>query len=120
MHNETVYCKECGEELAWWDQFTNMQYKEEWECTGEFRKKTDHLWRSKDGKMTLYARKPDKEHPIKVNSEMKYCALCRHTKYCRKCAYKLKFRCSAPRCKGIIRKVRNEDGTPTKYGHGGW
>ena len=124
MHNETVYCKECGKELAWWDKFTNIQYEDEYECDGKFRRLTSMVWKSKDGKNTLYARRRDvedrKKYPIEVKSKLLYCALYHKTKYCHSCARKLKYKCSRPRCTGVLRLVRRKDGKPTKYQHGGY
>jgi len=125
MRNETIYCKVCNKELAWWDMFTNLQYEDEYECQGKFRRLTHgKLWGTKDGKSFLHSRKRDaddiKEYPKEIKSETLPCALYHHTKYCESCARKLKYKCGRPKCKGILRLIRRRDDKPTKYGHGGY
>ena len=121
MRNRTVYCKVCDKKLAWWDMFTNLQYEDEYECLGEFRKKLTNVWVHKEGdqKIITHSRKkPRGAKPLK--SEMNPCSLYYHTKYCKSCVRKLKAKCVRPRCKGPIRLVRRKDGSSTKYTHGGW
>lgn len=121
MRNRDVICKDCGKKLAHWDMFSNLQFEEEWECIGKFRQKVEDHWRTKNGKGILISSTPDLEkYPILLKSQMNYCSLIYHTKYCRKCAYKRHFKCGRPRCKGRIVKVRKSDGGNTKYTHGGW
>lgn len=119
VRTRTVCCKICDKELAWWSMFDNIQYEEEWECLGKFRKKLKNAWISKDRKTITYSRKkPRGAKPLK--SEMSYCSLHYHTKYCKSCVRKIRFKCARPRCKGPIRLVRRENGTSTKHAHGGW
>lgn len=124
VRNRTVYCKVCGKELAWWDMFTNIQYEDEWECLGEFRKKLTNTWvyKEKDGnKITAHGHKTSPHPGAKpLKSEMSPCSLHYHTKYCTSCVRKIGFKCVRPRCKGKIRLVRRKDGSSTKYAHGGW
>ncbi len=121
MKNETVYCKDCREKIAWWDMYSNIQYEEEWECPAMFRQKVDgQCWRDKSGHNRLWARQPDAAHPYPVKSERNYCALIYNTKYCRKCAEKKHFHCGRPRCKGLLVKVRNKNGSSTEHTHGGF
>lgn len=125
VYSETVYCKECGKEIAFWDMFSNLQYEDEYECDGNFRKSTKgDLWKSKDGKHQLHAHKRDEEdkikYPILVKSETLLCALYHKTKYCKSCARKLKYKCGRARCRGILRLVRRKDGKTTKHQHGGF
>lgn len=128
VHNETVYCKKCGKELAWWDMFTNIQFKEEWECQGKFKKRVHNVYLDKERHRVakfIMDGGASKNKDIKLPSgakrvkyEMKSCALHNHTFFCRECSYKLKFKC--PICNSIIRKRKNKDGSGTKYDHGGW
>ena len=125
MRSEHIYCKVCGKELAWWNMFTNIQYEDEYECQGKFRRLTHgKLWKSKDGKSILHSSRKDtenkKEYPIEVKSEILPCALYYHTKYCKSCVRKIKYKCVRPRCKGKIVLVRRKDGKSTKYGHSGY
>ena len=109
--------------------FTNIQYEEEWECTGEFRKRVYNVYRDKTGsKVATFvmdggkSAKKDIKLPKgakRIKYEMKPCALYNKTKFCRKCAYKLHFKC--PVCGKVIRKTREKaTGKSTKYGHGGY
>jgi len=120
MRSEYVLCKDCGKQLAWWDKFTNLQFEEEWECPVMFRRKVKGFWGDKSGKYVLFSNEPDEKHPYPKKTEMNYCSLIHKTKYCRKCAEKRHFHCGRPRCKGKLVKVRNKDGSGTKYTHGGW
>lgn len=125
VKSRTVYCKVCGKKIAFWDMFHNLQYEDEYECFGEFRRKTrGNLWKSKDGKITLHSNRRDaenkKKYPIEVKYETLPCAIYYNTKYCKSCVRKIKYKCVRPRCKGPIRIVRRKDGKPTKYGHGGY
>ena len=115
-----VYCKDCGKHLSTWDMFHNAQCEEEWECNGKFRRKIDHHWRQPGTKNILVSHSPNDKYTIPVKSEVTYCSLHRNTKYCRTCAYRRHFKCGAPRCKGRLVKVRNKNGSYTKYTHGGW
>ena len=128
VHSETVYCKECRKELAWWDMFSNLQYDEEWECQGEFKERVHNVYINKEGyKIAEFVmdggasqgkdiKLPDGAKRVKY--EMKRCALHNRTFFCRKCAYKLKFKC--PKCGASIRKRKDKRGKGTKYDHGGW
>lgn len=121
MRNKTVYCKVCDKKLAWWDMFTNIQYEDECECLGKFRKKLTNVWISKDRKTTTHGgKKPPTPDATPLRSEMAHCSLHYHTKYCKSCVRKLKGKCVRPRCKGPVRLVRRKDGSVTKYGHAGW
>ena len=129
MRNRTVYCKVCGKELAWWDMFSNIQYEDEWECLGEFRKSVHNVFVDKKGdSVKIFVMdggagtkvKPPKPGMKRVKSEMKPCSLYYHTKYCTSCVKKIGFKCVRPRCKGKIRLVRRKNGSSTKYAHGGW
>ena len=121
MRNETVYCKVCGKKLAWWDMFTNIQYEDEYECQGKFRKKLVDVWISKDRKTTTHGgKKPPSPGAKLLKSEMNYRSLYYHTKYCKSCVRKIKGKCVRPRCKGPIRLTHRKDGSLTKYAHGGW
>ena len=129
MRTATVYCKVCGKKLAFWSMFDNLQYEEEWECLGEFRKKARNVFKSKDGRTCsmfimdggagtkLNPPRPDMK---RVKFEMQPCSLYYHTKYCSTCVRKIHFKCVRPRCKGPIRLVRRKNGSATKYTHGGW
>jgi len=111
MRNKTVRCKKCEIEIAHWDMFSNMQFEEEYECMQTYRRKLSaesRVFKMVKGKEALQ------------RSEIRYCSLDHNTKYCGGCARRLKYRCSRPRCKGVLRKVRNKDGSCTKYTHGGW
>lgn len=119
MRNETVFCKDCGKRLAWWDMFTNIQHDEEWECIGKFRRTLHNTWKSEDGKTILHAREPG-PGMVPLKSETSYCSLYYKTRYCKTCARRRHYSCGRPRCKGRIVKVRNRDGSATKHTHGGW
>lgn len=118
VRNVTVYCKDCGKELAWWDMFTNRQYEEEWECIGKFRRKILEFASTHNRKSRCTVQTG--EYQVPIHSEMAYCSLHRHTRYCRTCAYKRQFKCGAHKCTGQLVKVRNRDGSCTKHTHGGW
>ena len=130
MRNETVYCKDCGNKLAWWDMYTNIQHEEEWECDGQFRRKAHNVFVNPKTKARVACfvmdggagtvLPPPESDMKRVAYEMNYCALIYKTKYCRKCAEKRHFHCGGPRCKGHLVKVRNEDGSSTKHTHGGY
>ena len=121
VRSRTVCCIICNKKLAYWDMFSNLQYEDEWECLGEFRKKLTNVWISKDGKTISHGYKTAPSPGAKpLKSEMAPCSLHYHTKYCTSCVRKRHFKCVRPRCKGKIRLVRRKDGSSTKYTHGGW
>lgn len=129
MRSRTVYCKVCDKPLAFWDMFSNLQYEDEWECLGEFRRAVRNVFRDSKGKRvhvfvmdggagTIV--KPPEPGMKSVKYEMLPCSLYYHTKYCTSCVRRIKFKCVRPRCKGKIRMVRRKGGASTKYAHGGW
>ena len=129
MKTHYVFCKDCRKELAFWSMFDNLQYEEEWECNGKFRRKAHNVFKSKNGKrVSCFVMDGGANTVIdspesnmrRVKYEMWPCSLSRNTKYCRKCAQRRHFKCGAHKCKGKIVKVKNKDGTNTKHSHGGW
>lgn len=127
VHSETVCCKECGKEIAFWDMFSNLQREEEWECQGEFKKRVHNVYEKDGHKVASFVMDggvsagKDIELPEgakRVKYEMQSCALHNHTFFCRACAYQLRFKC--PKCGASIRKRKNKNGSGTKYDHGGW
>lgn len=129
MRNKTVYCKVCGKKLAWWDMFTNIQYEDEYECLGKFRRKARNVFKDNKGnRVHTFIMdggagtevKPPEPGMKRVRYEMLPCSLYYHTKYCKSCVRKIKGKCARPRCKGPIRLVRRKNGSPTKYTHAGW
>ena len=112
-------CRDCGKKLAHWDMFSNFQYEEEWECLAKFRRKVHGMFRSVHNRHSTSNVQRD-EFQIPVKTEMNYCSLYYHTKYCRKCAGKRHFKCGRPKCNGKLFKVRESNGKTTKHTHGGW
>ena len=119
VHSRDVLCKVCNKVLAHWDMFSNLQWEDEYECLGTFRKTLHDVWRSKDGKHSIRTNSPPVDY-VQQKTETNFCALYYHTKYCKKCITRLHFKCVRPRCKGPVRLVRRKDGTTTKYAHGGY
>jgi len=119
MRSVNVHCKVCGKKLAHWDMFTNMQFEDEYECLGTFRKTLHDVWRSRDNKHSIITNSPPAGY-VRQKTETNFCAIYYQTKYCKSCVRKLHGHCVRPRCKGPIRLVRRKDGSSTKYTHGGY
>lgn len=114
MHStHDVYCKKCGKNLAFWSGFgDNMQYYDEYQCTGKAWKKIEHYH---FGKTTQYNDEPPTPEYIiecygkllKVLHHMKElwdCWMVNETYFCKECAKKLKYKC--PICGGKIKLSR--------------
>ena len=120
MHStHDVYCKKCGANLASWSGFgDNYQYRDEYECQGQVRRKREHWHYGKtttNRKPTLQEIKEETKRikefgikkPIKVvyhMTELWPCIYVNYTYFCESCAKTLKHKC--PKCKGKIKLTR--------------
>jgi len=105
-----VICRKCGKNIAWWSQWDNIQYRDEYECQGKVWQKYEH-WHF--GKTQSNA-EPTPEYviecygkPLKVkrhSKELWHCSIVNNTQYCEECAKELKYRC--PKCGGEIKLTR--------------
>lgn len=107
-----VNCKKCGERIAWWSMFDNIQHQSEWECSGlilDYRYNPDLKKNEVIGNRLLLDRL-DTYLKLKNISrrDWSYCSIINHTVFCEKCAKKLKFIC--PDCGSTIIQTRNRDG----------
>lgn len=112
MHNtHTVYCLECGKNLALWSGFgDNMQYQDEYQCHGNVWWYHEY-WRYGN---THSNQEPTPEEvleqygkPLKITrytKELFPCFLQNNTYFCKKCAKKLDYKCS--KCKKEIKLSR--------------
>lgn len=95
-----VNCKNCGKHLAWWSQWDNIQYADEYQCKGAIRTRNNEFL------MNVFSDKDFKKlNVIKKEKRLgftrwTYCKIKNHTYYCETCAKKLKHRCSV--CGGKI------------------
>ena len=85
VRSENVICSDCGKKLAHWDMFSNLQFEEEWECLAKFRRTVHDMFRSINNPKSSSNVQRD-EFQIPIKTEMNFCSLYYHTKYCRKCA----------------------------------
>lgn len=113
-----VNCRKCGKKIAWWSQFDNIQYQDEYECQGEIWKKWKGQWQglnssgkrvwSGNFKPSIRELKDDDMKHVKtikpLTKELWPCSLENQTQYCRECAKELDFRC--PKCGGNIKLIR--------------
>ncbi len=100
MNTHTVKCCNCNKEIAWWSMFDNIQYEEEWECNNTtIRRKVPKNCQS------IKTLKSGKK--IRLKYENHHCSISNGSVYCRKCAYKLKFKCKNCK-KGKIKLSRKE------------
>lgn len=128
MHTEHVYCLRCNKELSYWGPDFNFQKEEEWECLGKYRRRVQNVFRDSRGtRISSFVMDggagtvvPLPKGMKRIKTELWFCSLTFHTKFCAICAKKLKYRCSRKGCKGELKKVREFDGKPTEWTHSGW
>lgn len=89
-----VSCCNCGEKIAEWSMYYNFQYKEEWECDNKT------IRRKVTKGCQIFA-----ENGRRLKYENLFCSISNKSVYCRKCAYKRKFKCKHCR-KGRIKLSR--------------
>ena len=100
-----VKCRKCGIHIAWWSQFTNIQYKDEYTCQGRVWRKRIGWWQCIDSsgkKIWTSNYKPSKQQlkdapyikTVKpLTKELWPCSIQNYTTYCEKCAKELNYKC---------------------------
>jgi len=94
-----VLCCNCRKALAWWSGLGhNIQHEEEWGCNNaRIRRKVAP---STVSKLTKAGKR------VYLKYDYYSCYISNDSAYCRKCAYKLKFKCKNCKTGRIILKRR--------------
>jgi len=109
MHStHDIYCKKCGKNLAFWSGFgDNMQFADEYQCTGNVWKYHEY-W--KYGKTTAYRdsvptlEETGGKKATHHTKELWPCHFQNDTYFCADCAKKLNYKC--PICGKEIKLMR--------------